>query len=155
RRPTRRWRDPHRDCLRRQGLGPAHGEFDPRGRHTDRHRPDVVRGIPRRAHQYARGNDPYQARPSHHQGTEEPVMAVTNAVSLSREARPLLEVADLRVTFRTPDGVVRAVDGVSFELRAGRILAVIGESGSGKTVLFKSLLGLPSVAQARVSGRAW
>jgi oligopeptide/dipeptide ABC transporter ATP-binding protein len=57
-------------------------------------------------------------------------------------AGPLLEVADLTTHFRTPRGMVRAVDGVSFSLDRGRTLGVVGESGSGKTVLSRSIMGL-------------
>jgi peptide/nickel transport system ATP-binding protein len=55
---------------------------------------------------------------------------------------PLLEVKQLVTHFRTPRGIVRAVDGVSFTLEAGQMLGVVGESGSGKTVLSRSILGL-------------
>jgi peptide/nickel transport system ATP-binding protein len=54
----------------------------------------------------------------------------------------LLEVRDLRTHFRTPRGIVRAVDGVSFTLERGKSLGVVGESGSGKTVLSRSIMGL-------------
>jgi peptide/nickel transport system ATP-binding protein len=62
----------------------------------------------------------------------------------------MLEVEDLSVQFRTEDGLVHAVDGVSFEVDAGEVLAVVGESGCGKTVTALSLVGLlPPSAQVR------
>jgi peptide/nickel transport system ATP-binding protein len=56
--------------------------------------------------------------------------------------RPLLQVRDLGVSFRTEDGRVQAVDRVSFEARAGELLAVVGESGCGKSVMAMALSGL-------------
>jgi oligopeptide/dipeptide ABC transporter ATP-binding protein len=64
----------------------------------------------------------------------------------------LLEVSDLRVSFSTADGVVKAVRGVSFSVDTGRTLGIVGESGSGKTVLTQTLLGLAPGGQ--VSGQA-
>jgi peptide/nickel transport system ATP-binding protein len=66
--------------------------------------------------------------------------------------RPFLAVEDLRVTFSTPDGEIKAVDGVSFSLRRGQTLGVVGESGSGKTAMSLALLGLQTGRSARVSG---
>ncbi|HEX3910802.1 MAG TPA: ABC transporter ATP-binding protein [Solirubrobacteraceae bacterium] len=68
-------------------------------------------------------------------------------------AEPLLRVEDLRVEFPTEDGVVHAVDGVSYEVERGRTLGIVGESGSGKTVSSLTTLGLTRAQGARVSGR--
>jgi len=64
----------------------------------------------------------------------------------------LLIVRDLSVAFETHDGVVRAVNGVTFSLEAGKVLALLGESGSGKSVTLRAILGLHSGARSRVTG---
>jgi peptide/nickel transport system ATP-binding protein len=67
----------------------------------------------------------------------------------------LLTVRDLSVAFETRDGVVRAVSEVSFSLDAGRVLALLGESGSGKSVTLRSILGLHPAARTRIGGEVW
>jgi peptide/nickel transport system ATP-binding protein/oligopeptide transport system ATP-binding protein len=66
----------------------------------------------------------------------------------------LLEVRDLNVSFATEEGVVQAVDEVSFQLHAGEVLAVVGESGSGKSVTAMTLMGLTRSPNARFAGSA-
>jgi ABC-type microcin C transport system duplicated ATPase subunit YejF len=64
----------------------------------------------------------------------------------------LLDVRDLAVSFVTRNGVNRAVDGISFSVESGRITAIIGESGSGKSVACYSLLGLVPMPPGRIDG---
>ena len=64
----------------------------------------------------------------------------------------MLSVRDLRVSFRTQEGLVRAIDGVSFDLREGEILGVVGESGSGKTVSLLAVMGLITDPNAIIEG---
>jgi peptide/nickel transport system ATP-binding protein len=66
----------------------------------------------------------------------------------------LLEISDLAVRFNTEDGVVHAVDGISYSLEAGKVLGIVGESGSGKSVSSLTLLGLTRSRTTDVEGRA-
>jgi len=67
-------------------------------------------------------------------------------------AERLLEVENLSVQFATEDGLVRAVDGVSFELERGQVLGIVGESGSGKSVTAMTIMGLTRGVNARFEG---
>jgi ABC-type dipeptide/oligopeptide/nickel transport system ATPase subunit len=64
----------------------------------------------------------------------------------------ILEVQDLAVSFRTDEGTVQAVDGVSFGLEAGEVLAIVGESGCGKSVTAMTILGLTRSPNAQFEG---
>jgi peptide/nickel transport system ATP-binding protein len=67
-------------------------------------------------------------------------------------ADPLLEIRDLKVTFRTDDGLVRAVDGVNATLNQGETLGIVGESGSGKSVTMMSVMRLITDPNAQFEG---
>jgi peptide/nickel transport system ATP-binding protein len=68
-------------------------------------------------------------------------------------AAPLLQIEDLRTSFATREGEAKAVDGVSFSLERGRILGLVGESGSGQSMLGYSLMGLVEKPGRVVGGR--
>ncbi len=67
---------------------------------------------------------------------------------------PLLEVNDLKTYFRTDDGIVKAVDGVSFSVEKGKTLGIVGESGCGKSVTCLTIMGLNNRKNTISSGEA-
>ena len=72
---------------------------------------------------------------------------------MSASLNPLLSVENLTVSFATPDGIVQAVNDVSFQLEAGTTLGIVGESGSGKSVTASSIMRLNSGTTATTTGR--
>ncbi|MGH4034362.1 ABC transporter ATP-binding protein [Actinomycetota bacterium Odt1-20B] len=86
--------------------------------------------------------------------------AVSEPVAATPIPTAFLEVRDLKVHFPTDDGLVKSVDGLSFQLEKGRTLGIVGESGSGKSVTSLGILGLHTAGQrgvrkAQISGEIW
>ncbi|MEN3306191.1 MAG: peptide/nickel transport system ATP-binding protein [Micromonosporaceae bacterium] len=70
--------------------------------------------------------------------------------------QPFLDVRDLRISFQTDDGLVKAVDGLTFGLERGKTLGIVGESGSGKSVTSLGILGLHrGIGRTSVAGEVW
>ncbi|MBI3515573.1 MAG: ABC transporter ATP-binding protein [Proteobacteria bacterium] len=68
---------------------------------------------------------------------------------------PILSVRDLKTYFQLDEGIVRAVDGVSFDVQAGRTLGIVGESGCGKSITARSILGIVDKPGRIVGGEIW
>src|SRR5262245_48970315 len=67
---------------------------------------------------------------------------VTPRIPMASNSSPLLSVRDLHVNFALDEGLVRAVDGVSFDVMPGRVTGIVGESGCGKSVTMRAILQL-------------
>ena len=80
-------------------------------------------------------------------------MPPTPTTEPRRAGEPLLQVEDLRVQIGTDDGVIRPVDGVSFEMEAGKTLCIVGESGSGKSLTGRALMNLMPERMKIAGGR--
>ncbi|HXS80180.1 MAG TPA: ATP-binding cassette domain-containing protein, partial [Gammaproteobacteria bacterium] len=74
-----------------------------------------------------------------------------SAQPAARPAEPVLEVNDLAVEFTTHGGIVQAVRGASFSVAAGKTLAIVGESGCGKSVTVQSIMGLIPMPPGRIT----
>jgi peptide/nickel transport system ATP-binding protein len=88
-------------------------------------------------------------------GAEELTETSATAEASPRPPAEFLEVRDLRIHFPTDDGLVKAVDGISFSLPEGRTIGIVGESGSGKSVSSLGILGLYNRKNAAISGEIW
>jgi peptide/nickel transport system ATP-binding protein len=84
--------------------------------------------------------------------TEDVLASESEIAPLPPKPGAFLEVTDLRVHFPTDDGVVKAVDGITFSLERGKRLGIVGESGSGKSVTSLSIMGLHKAGTAEITG---
>src|SRR5207245_2009321 len=93
-----------------------------------------------------------QHLPWHQTAKTEDQRSKTNSPRMQERNNNLLRVTDLRTYFETEDGAVKAVDGVSFEVKRGETLGIVGESGSGKTVANLSIMRLIAEPPGKIAG---
>ena len=121
--------------------------------------PLIARDDARRVHDRPLQRD--RRHPLRAPRSADPARGKRIAVSTAKEAppaqptrgEPILTVENLRVSFQTESGLVKAVDDVSFTLGRGEVLAIVGESGSGKSVTAMTLMGLTRGANAWIEGK--
>jgi peptide/nickel transport system ATP-binding protein len=85
----------------------------------------------------------------------EPAGQTADQAPVESAPTAVLDIRDLRIHFPTDDGLVKAVDGVSFALERGRTLGIVGESGSGKSVTSLGILGLYHRGNSQISGKIY
>src|ERR1700704_6166583 len=84
-----------------------------------------------------------------------PIPMVDSIARAQLAGAPVLSVRDLKTYFHLDEGVIRAVDGVSFDVHAGRTLGIVGESGCGKSITARSILGIVDRPGRIVGGEVW
>jgi peptide/nickel transport system ATP-binding protein len=87
--------------------------------------------------------------------TDEPAWSSTPGSHRTGGTKAFLDVRDLKIHFKTDDGVVKAVDEVTFSVERDQTLGIVGESGSGKSVTSLGILGLHRRGSAQISGEVW
>jgi peptide/nickel transport system ATP-binding protein len=97
----------------------------------------------------------FARRRARHRSTMELEAHATREAAGETEPSAMLDIRDLRIHFPTDDGLVKAVDGLSFTLDRGRTLGIVGESGSGKSVTSLGILGLYNTGNAQMSGKIY
>src|SRR5690349_12916450 len=85
----------------------------------------------------------------------QPTPMAESPVQTSARDASILSVRELKTYFHTAEGVVRAVDGVSFDVRPGRTLGIVGESGCGKSITARSILGIVDRPGRIEAGEIW
>ena len=84
-----------------------------------------------------------------------PIPTAESVAAPALSAAPILSVRELKTYFHLDEGIVRAVDGVSFDVRPGRTLGIVGESGCGKSITARSILGIVDRPGRLESGEIW